>query len=436
VLSCRAPKRLAVLAPTLPRALVIDSQAGKVWSAPKEAFELSASRGGATSESDLPLTPVCDCRAVDGSSLILHVDGQTVLLSPHQSPEGELSEERLFETVPVWRSMKDAYEPPAEAVSRLAAVDRPTDLTVVMATWCGDSKAYVPRLLKALERATNPNLRLRLIGLGPDFQSPMETIQSLRITNVPTVIVRRDGQELGRFVETPAGVGIEADLLSILEGREIEHRGRHERGSLVATGRYVWRDVKGRDTGRESFEVYYGKDGGRVVHARRDDGTEIWHSVDAAGRPTFLEVTERSGENLHRVRHWVRGGTLSSQARGSETGLIDQTLAVPADICLCTPAAADELLTDATTAYVTHEAPGAVMGVLRASETRSLGPEEVATPAGTFVAERLLRSVDGTLTEWWRHPELPVPVRGRLNDGSEVLLAELTTALGPAPGVR
>jgi septum formation inhibitor-activating ATPase MinD len=46
---------------------------------------------------------------------------------------------------------------------------------------------------------------------------PEEWLQGVELEYVPTIVVRRDGQELGRIVEeSPAG--IEQDLLALLLG--------------------------------------------------------------------------------------------------------------------------------------------------------------------------------------------------------------------------
>src|SRR5207248_85777 len=82
------------------------------------------------------------------------------------------------------------------------AIGTPTHLEIICATWCGDSKRHVPRLLKAVHEAANPNLTVSLVGIGNDFKQPIDYVQEKDIINVPIVILTRGGKEIGRFIET------------------------------------------------------------------------------------------------------------------------------------------------------------------------------------------------------------------------------------------
>lgn len=65
-----------------------------------------------------------------------------------------------------------------------------------------------------------------LIGIGRGLREPAEAIRQRNIVRVPTVIVERDGVELGRIVENPAAKTIEEDLAAILSGAG--NTGKHE----------------------------------------------------------------------------------------------------------------------------------------------------------------------------------------------------------------
>ena len=174
--------------------------------------------------------------------------------------------EELWETAPVWRSIADVYQPDGAIVERLRAIDRPVTLQVVLATWCGDSRQHVPRLLKSIAAAANPNVRVELTGIGPGFTTPMDVVVGQNITNVPTVIVRRGDRELGRIVETPAGASVESDVVDIVAGTPRHHPSRYERGAMLTSGTYLLRDARKRHAGTERFELYERPGGG--VEAR------------------------------------------------------------------------------------------------------------------------------------------------------------------------
>lgn len=58
---------------------------------------------------------------------------------------------------------------------------------------------------------------LRYIGVDEDKKEPAELVEGLDLQYVPTFIVRRGDQEVGRIVEE-APNGIERDLLDLLTG--------------------------------------------------------------------------------------------------------------------------------------------------------------------------------------------------------------------------
>ncbi|MFY0532158.1 TlpA family protein disulfide reductase [Nannocystis pusilla] len=75
-------------------------------------------------------------------------------------------------------------------------------MTVIFGTWCGDSRREVPRLWRALD-AAGPDLPFTLKYVGVDRQktAPGFDKEGLDLRYVPTVIVVRDGREVGRIVE-------------------------------------------------------------------------------------------------------------------------------------------------------------------------------------------------------------------------------------------
>jgi tetratricopeptide (TPR) repeat protein len=117
------------------------------------------------------------------------------------------------------------YRPAADAVDGLRAPLASISIETYFGTWCGDSRRQVPRLLRLLDLAGFGEERLRLVGLSDrpmEFKkSPGNPEAGRRVHRTPTIIVLREGTEIGRIVETPS-TSLEADLLAILEGRDPE----------------------------------------------------------------------------------------------------------------------------------------------------------------------------------------------------------------------
>jgi hypothetical protein len=97
-----------------------------------------------------------------------------------------------------------------------AGVER-LELVVFLATWCPDSTREVPRLLAICDAIGLPPERLQLIGLDWAKGGVGDLTKKWAITCVPTVILLRQGREIGRFVERPArGSTLEADLAAVV----------------------------------------------------------------------------------------------------------------------------------------------------------------------------------------------------------------------------
>jgi hypothetical protein len=328
-LTTSSPRMIAVVCGD--EVLVFTPDAGTVSRTSKAAFTFAADRVTATTPATLETVVSGPMVRPNDDTMFATTGSKTMLVSAHQSKAGPMTIEELWETAPVWRTIADVYEPDGAIVDRLRAIDKPVTLQVVMATWCGDSRQHVPRLLKSIARANNPNITVELTGIGPDFTTPMAVVSGENITNVPTVIVRREGRELGRFVETPAARTIEDDVADIVAGAQKPHPSRTERGKLLRAGTYVLR--RGRAvTGTERFELYERPGGGVVAHstiAHRDGtSTETWASLDGDRKPRGVEVTHR-GQTTTRTRFRRSGDQWTAISRGSSGGIIEQTVMAP-----------------------------------------------------------------------------------------------------------
>ncbi|HSQ20990.1 MAG TPA: thioredoxin family protein [Blastocatellia bacterium] len=218
VLTSDETRRMVLISPKLERAAVLDLSGRTVTTTAKEVFRLSSDRASAQSVADFSVESAGNYTVFDDSDYYFTISGTRVLITGHQGLTGETDNQRLFETVPVWRYLMDGYQPDITAVAVIKSIQAETTIIVALATWCSDSKQHIPRLLKALDAAGNPHLHIKLIGIARQLREPAETIKQRKIVHVPTVIVERDGVELGRIVENPTAKTIEQDLAAILNG--------------------------------------------------------------------------------------------------------------------------------------------------------------------------------------------------------------------------
>lgn len=88
-------------------------------------------------------------------------------------------------------------------------------LTIVLGTWCGDSKEQLPRFYKIISKLTTPFHNIELICVDREKKAGNLDISSLKIEKVPTFIFYRNNIEIGRIIETPLKT-IENDMMRII----------------------------------------------------------------------------------------------------------------------------------------------------------------------------------------------------------------------------
>jgi thioredoxin 1 len=140
--------------------------------------------------------------------------GSTWTIRPAPPMVGPITLESLRKAKPDYVALAARYTPDPAAVKTIAAA-RDTRLVVFFGSWCSLCKKYVPRLLKTLEAAKNPNLPVEFCGVTEDHQEPKDMVTKYGISTTPTIIVLRGGKEIGRISENP-DESVEADLALIL----------------------------------------------------------------------------------------------------------------------------------------------------------------------------------------------------------------------------
>ena len=125
-----------------------------------------------------------------------------------------------LESLPYAEWFKPAYQEYAVDMARLGPSDlNGIELLVFMGTWCSDSQLQVPHFLRILDNYGFSARKLKLIALDnhPDRKktSPDGAEKGWNISLVPTFVVLKNGQEIGRIVETPLET-LEQDLAKIL----------------------------------------------------------------------------------------------------------------------------------------------------------------------------------------------------------------------------
>ena len=68
-------------------------------------------------------------------------------------------------------------------------------------TWCGDTQYILPKFFKLQEQSGLSEKNISVYGVDRSKKTLGNIADAFKITNVPTIIVMKDGKEVGRVVE-------------------------------------------------------------------------------------------------------------------------------------------------------------------------------------------------------------------------------------------
>jgi hypothetical protein len=135
---------------------------------------------------------------------------------------GLVSREEVEAHGPGWVEAEIEASPDPGAAGALLGVEPGAEVVVYLGTWCDDSRRELARLWRAFDEAgigyaAEPPFDLRYVAVDRDKEQPAALLEGVGLDFVPTFVVRRGGEEVGRVVEVSPN-GIEHDLLALLRG--------------------------------------------------------------------------------------------------------------------------------------------------------------------------------------------------------------------------
>jgi thiol-disulfide isomerase/thioredoxin len=96
---------------------------------------------------------------------------------------------------------QQGFTPDPSALQALKANRDSVNIIAFGGTWCGDTKNILPKFYVLADAAGLSPDRITLIGVDHDKKTIQHLSEAFDITNVPTIIVMKNGKELGRVVE-------------------------------------------------------------------------------------------------------------------------------------------------------------------------------------------------------------------------------------------
>ena len=135
---------------------------------------------------------------------------------------GEIDEDALSDPIFVedWQDRYDIYLPDRVVARKLKKIFRKhkdISIKVFLATWCGDSRQHLPDFVKLVHKTKLKNTRYFALNRQKEMDDlDLIDLYSFNIERVPTFVIYKGEQEIGRIVETPQ-VSLEKDLLDICQ---------------------------------------------------------------------------------------------------------------------------------------------------------------------------------------------------------------------------
>jgi thiol-disulfide isomerase/thioredoxin len=108
-----------------------------------------------------------------------------------------------------------AYVPDSNICKSLQKALKGYEIVVFAGTWCGDTQDLLPPFYSTMQAAKYPLNEIQLYGVDRKKQALNVEHLLYRIEKVPTFIIIKNHEEIGRIVETAEGK-IEENLLRIL----------------------------------------------------------------------------------------------------------------------------------------------------------------------------------------------------------------------------
>jgi thiol-disulfide isomerase/thioredoxin len=94
-----------------------------------------------------------------------------------------------------------AYQAHAVGLAQCKQYRDSIQILAFMGTWCDDSHFVIPRLFALAAQAELDEKKIVLLGVNRKKETWGDLTKTFNVSNVPTLIVLRDGKEIGRVVE-------------------------------------------------------------------------------------------------------------------------------------------------------------------------------------------------------------------------------------------
>ncbi len=96
---------------------------------------------------------------------------------------------------------QSSYKPNVAVLNAMEAAKEKVQYVVFGGTWCEDTQFILPKFFKLQEQAGVSDNSISFYGVDRKKKTLGNLTDAFKITNVPTIIVMKNGMEIGRVVE-------------------------------------------------------------------------------------------------------------------------------------------------------------------------------------------------------------------------------------------
>lgn len=112
------------------------------------------------------------------------------------------------------------YTPDATTIAALKAKASTVSFVIFGGTWCHDTQNILPKYFSVLDAAGFPQDKVTLVIVDRAKTTIGNLQKPFNITNVPTLIIMKDGKEQGRIVEYGKSGLADKELGEMLNGMQ------------------------------------------------------------------------------------------------------------------------------------------------------------------------------------------------------------------------
>jgi thiol-disulfide isomerase/thioredoxin len=144
-------------------------------------------------------------------ALLIAIAGSAFAQTPEESRDasgnkvlkGFLTRQQLAtDTSFAWFARnQEGYVPEQNALQAMRSNRDSINIIAFGGTWCGDTKYILPKFFVLADAAGLSPDRITIVGVDHDKKTIQHLSEAFGITNVPTIIVMKNGRELGRVIE-------------------------------------------------------------------------------------------------------------------------------------------------------------------------------------------------------------------------------------------